>query len=513
MYLFKLLFLPLGAVFSASALLQIEQATSNNHGNHILAFPVKNDRSTPSPPSQLQFPHTGLVRHDQTEVTRSSQSTKRAKTLPSGWKSGFCVAHSPNRVLSAYSQSSTSMTPTSCIQICESLGYSYAGVEDSSECHCDNSFSNGPPTVAPRSECSMPCSGDPSQTCGAGHRLFWYSNSANAPYQTSTGPTTTAVTPTAWRYKCHSLGDTLEGVRCRKKCYRGHEAELDTEDVKSEARSAVDCNVVCPEGGDGVCGGGYQMKALGYVLGPTGGTTTGFPSTLTTFAAWTTGPCMIDRASPRLLSTQISSLTSNTRASCQSQCRDNGYRIAGVQYGRECWCGNTLSVGGGQTPASQVVSDSECTMTCPGGDDNACGNQWRMKVYGLGSVLSQYSLGRFTSTASVATSSSTNNAISARSDTLTSSSAATTASSSKTLPAKRVIAHHMVGNTYPYTLDTWSTDISLALSAGIDGFVLNVGSGGLGSWQRKQVKNAYDAAAGLSASGNTFGLFLSLDMT
>jgi len=71
----------------------------------------------------------------------------------------------------------------------------------------------------------------------------------------------------------------------------------------------------------------------------------------------------------------------------------------------------------------------------------------------------------------------------------------------------------MVGNTHPYTLDTWSTDISLALGAGIDGFVLNVGSGGVGNWQREQVKNAYSAAAALSASGNTFGLFLSLDMT
>jgi hypothetical protein len=40
---------------------------------------------------------------------------------------------------------------------------------------------------------------------------------------------------------------------------------------------------------------------------------------------------------------------------------------------------------------------------------------------------------------------------------------------------KFVVAHHMVGNTYPYTIDDWKTDISMASANGIDGFALNVG--------------------------------------
>jgi glucan endo-1,3-alpha-glucosidase len=151
-------------------------------------------------------------------------------------------------------------------------------------------------------------------------------------------------------------------------------------------------------------------------------------------------------------------------------------------------------------------------MNCPGDEVNACGDPYRMRVYGFGGILGQYNLDGITLTSSVGTSSVAGNTITPRSEALTSSSV-TAGSDSTTLPAKQAIAHHMVGNTFPYTPDTWSTDISLALSAGIDGFALNVGSGGVGNWQREQVKNAYSAGAALSASGNTFGLFLSLDMT
>ena len=52
---------------------------------------------------------------------------------------------------------------------------------------------------------------------------------------------------------------------------------------------------------------------------------------------------------------------------------------------------------------------------------------------------------------------------------------------------KYVVAHFMVGNTYPYTQQNWLSDILLANQSGIDGFALNVGSD---SWQPQQVANA-----------------------
>ena len=72
---------------------------------------------------------------------------------------------------------------------------------------------------------------------------------------------------------------------------------------------------------------------------------------------------------------------------------------------------------------------------------------------------------------------------------------------------KYVFAHHMVGNTYPYIINDWKEDITLASASGIDAFALNVGSD---SWQPGQVKNAYTAAEQL---GSKFKMFISLDMT
>ena len=319
----------------------------------------------------------------------------------------------------------------------------------------------------------------------------------------------------------HDRIESFEGVQTGDDRCRCNTVELAArENVKLKAGTALNCTTVCPNGEAGVCEGGHRMKMYGkrdtlaaLGLGPTSAATMNSTSTLTTPDAWTTGPCMIDQTSPRLLSHQIRALTSNSPASCQSQCAANGYQIAGVQHGRGCWCGNVLSVVDGQTPAGQVVSDSDCIINCPGDGLNACGNPWRMRVYGLGSILGQYNLGGIPPTTSMGTSSAAGIVITSRSEALASSSATATGSGPTTLPAKRVIAHHMIGNTHPYTLDAWSTDISLALSAGIDGFALNVGSGGVGDWQREQVKSAYSAAAALSASGNTFGLFLSLDMT
>lgn len=70
---------------------------------------------------------------------------------------------------------------------------------------------------------------------------------------------------------------------------------------------------------------------------------------------------------------------------------------------------------------------------------------------------------------------------------------------------KFVVAHHMVGNTYPYKIADWKADIELASAKGFDGFALNVGRD---DWQPSRVTDAYAAA-----KGTNFKLFLSLDMS
>ncbi|KAG5643834.1 hypothetical protein DXG03_009565 [Asterophora parasitica] len=77
--------------------------------------------------------------------------------------------------------SGTAMTTAACISYCDSKGYIYAGTEYSVECYCDNDLHAG--TAAAAADCNMPCSGDPSELCGAGGRinLYWSGKAPPAP--------------------------------------------------------------------------------------------------------------------------------------------------------------------------------------------------------------------------------------------------------------------------------------------------------------------------------------------
>ena len=73
----------------------------------------------------------------------------------------------------------------------------------------------------------------------------------------------------------------------------------------------------------------------------------------------------------------------------------------------------------------------------------------------------------------------------------TSNGACTTTTTTSPTPVnttpKYVVAHHMVGNTYPYTSNDWLEDIIQAHGAGIDGFALNMGTD---VWQPARVADA-----------------------
>lgn len=94
------------------------------------------------------------------------------------------------------------------------------------------------------------------------------------------------------------------------------------------------------------------------------------------------------------------------------------------------------------------------------------------------------------SSASASAASSTSTPIptstNAVSSTASASSSESSQSSSSGTP-KYVVAHHMVGNTFPYTLQDWADDITLAHASGIDGFALNMGSD---DWEPARVSDA-----------------------
>jgi hypothetical protein len=73
-----------------------------------------------------------------------------------------------------------------------------------------------------------------------------------------------------------------------------------------------------------------------------------------------------------------------TIETCLQRCSE--FKWVGVEYGRECWCGDELRLDGGNpndpsiTPGKNVT-DSQCDFLCPGDRTHFCGAGLRLSAY------------------------------------------------------------------------------------------------------------------------------------
>jgi hypothetical protein len=105
--------------------------------------------------------------------------------LPVGWAvESSCAVDNPLRVLESVVVTQLSNnTPSDCASYCQTLGpqYTFAGVEYSNECHCGTGWKGG--VVAPSAptyDCTMPCTGAPTDPngCGGSWRIQVYKYTA-----------------------------------------------------------------------------------------------------------------------------------------------------------------------------------------------------------------------------------------------------------------------------------------------------------------------------------------------
>jgi len=67
-----------------------------------------------------------------------------------------------------------------------------------------------------------------------------------------------------------------------------------------------------------------------------------------------------------------------TVQACQVACREAGYIYAGLEYSRECWCGNAFANGGVYLGPDGT---NRCTDSCAGDKVEICGGSKRLSVY------------------------------------------------------------------------------------------------------------------------------------
>ena len=125
--------------------------------------------------------------------------------------------------------------------------------------------------------------------------------------------------------------------------------------------SDSECNKKCTADASETCGGAWRASVYSV--------TTEAPPPPTGYVG-----CYTDSAT-RALPTQLAS-SGATVESCVAAAQAKGLAYAGVQYGGQCWAGNT--------PGYTLVSDAECNMKCTADAAEICGGSWRASIYSTG---------------------------------------------------------------------------------------------------------------------------------
>ncbi|ORX34643.1 glycosyl hydrolase family 71-domain-containing protein [Kockovaella imperatae] len=445
--------------------------------------------------------------------------SKRDSSLPVGWEYYGCLTESKGqRLLQGFAFSSMSMSTDMCLNQCAKMGYKFGGTEAGDECFCGNEFLGSGGQVTGDGYCTELCFGESSATCGANWLLSMYSFNASAipgclpGYGVGPGIHETSGLP-------NITGNTVSSTSL-----------MPTASVSiSLTSTSIGTGVISTGTGVISTGTGVISTGTGVISTGTGvmstssvsmtGSTTSSPSPTSTLpthedqedsSEWYVLGCAVDSAT-RIL-TGASKLTEQalTVDDCLTWCEDQGFSFAGVEYGAQCFCGNSV-------PTAITYNDTLCSMPCTGDATEMCGGEWGLDLFELvkgssGCAAPTSSAGTTGTTSGVfivkPTSAAGSGGASASptASSTTSSPSSTSTQPSSTPDDHQVFAHFMVGNTYPYDQSKWAADVAAAAAQGIDGFALNMGSD---SWQPPQVTNAYAAA---EAAGN-FKLFLSLDMT
>merc|ERR1712151_1396348 len=242
-----------------------------------------------------------------------------------------------------------------CGATCAKKGMKYFGLQYGKECFCGNSYGK----YKKASNCNMKC-GNGKETCGG----TW----ANSVYQVMkksrrlmSAPMRSLASKTSNLYasvgcykdkrsrdlKKHMRGTkhTMEscGKTCAGKKYKYFSLQYGGEcfcgNSYGKYKKASNCNMKCKKDKSQTCGGKwansvFRVRRFAY-LG-----------------------CFKDKSSRDIKSQQSSG--NGSKAKCGATCAKKGMKYFGLQYGKECFCGNSYG---------KYKKASNCNMKCGNGKE------------------------------------------------------------------------------------------------------------------------------------------------
>lgn len=261
------------------------------------------------------------------------------------------------------------MTVEACAIFCG--GYKYFGLEYGRECWCGNE------QLAPAVEedlCSFPCSGDDTQTCGAGAIQDLYINNLFTPrlpaklkipylgcygYEGNNRALRDKLLGsddmTASKCATHCSGYEFFGVEYGRECWCG-------DYPPAQPAPESECSFPCAGDNRTVCGAGRRLNVWGtpLVAPPVVG-------------EYIYQGCFTDKQDARALTGEVYRSPDMDPIFCAEACA--GYPWFGLEYGTQCFCGLDLA------SSSRKVGGYQCAMECGGDHEAPCGDADRLNVY------------------------------------------------------------------------------------------------------------------------------------
>ncbi|KAH9032994.1 WSC domain-containing protein [Lactarius pseudohatsudake] len=335
---------------------------------------------------------------------------------PPGWESLFCLEDNRDfgfpLLTGAGFADPAGMTIEKCANFCDSqsVSYRFMGLTDGFQCSCDNFFEHIFESV-PEDACNAPCPGNPSEVGGCGGKEFgqqmastyqkvnstfiipdlvpsvglWnglgcYNDSVSAralQVRVNAGNTTVETCVAA----CQAQGFSLAGVEFGRECWCGsqlqHGSRFFTNDNGIDPSNPTHrqdpdlpfCNMGCQGDPTEVCGGPALLDLYNFT-----GTYPIGASVVAAAGGLSSRGCYSDLVSSRTLERRVN-VGNVTVELCVSACQSQSFTIAGLEYARECWCGNEIRSPG------VPISQSACNQACIGDNTEVCGGPNALQVY------------------------------------------------------------------------------------------------------------------------------------
>lgn len=294
-----------------------------------------------------------------------------------------------------------SVTLESCVAGCAAKNYKLAGVMNGKTCACDNAISSKAPKLDDK-ECSLPCTGNAGEICGGVWHYSTYYTNKSTPLPVPTSPATVGkgpdsyvhlgcfvdrvqyrtlggasfssanMTPTACTKFCRDQKYRLAGVEHGNECWCG--VHLVSPELASPVLStSSDCAQACSGDSTSVCGDDDRINVYGAVDDPNVLDPAILVGTNLLNQYLSVG-CYSDSYEKRLLDGYSFEADDMTATKCAVNCFSKDYKYAGLELGKQCFCGNTVD-------DSQEVDGSKCDTPCAGDRAHSCGGGLRVDLY------------------------------------------------------------------------------------------------------------------------------------